>query len=59
MFRWSPFTAEDVRQSFLGKLNDVENWLYSEEGEGATRTIFADKLAELTVSSSYIIYDMI
>ncbi|KAJ3155150.1 adenyl-nucleotide exchange factor sse1 [Geranomyces variabilis] len=44
---WSDYETEDKKVSFLTKLNTMEDWLYTEEGEAATKGAFGDKLAEL------------
>jgi heat shock protein 4 len=40
------FTPADVRESFVSTLGDVEDWLYG-DGEDATKSVYASKLAEL------------
>eukprot|EP00299_Pterocystis_sp_00344_P018880 c9404_g1_i1.p1 GENE.c9404_g1_i1~~c9404_g1_i1.p1 ORF type:complete len:857 (+),score=224.07 c9404_g1_i1:69-2573(+) len=45
----SAFIEEKDRSAFLTKLNDCENWLYSEDCDTATKATFTEKLAELTV----------
>ena len=44
---WSEYVKEEDRSAFLQILNDAENWLYSEEGEEATKSVYNDKLKSL------------
>lgn len=41
------FFTDDVRASFLASLDDTEQWLYSEEGEEAQKSVFVEKLNAL------------
>ncbi|KAJ3159428.1 adenyl-nucleotide exchange factor sse1 [Geranomyces michiganensis] len=44
---WSEYETAEKKSAFLTKLNTMEDWLYTEEGEAATKGAFAEKLAEL------------
>ncbi|KND00507.1 uncharacterized protein SPPG_04820 [Spizellomyces punctatus DAOM BR117] len=44
---WSEYTTEDDRSTFMKKLNDMEEWLYSDEGENAGKGVYLEKLKEL------------
>ncbi|KAI8918865.1 heat shock protein 70 family [Entophlyctis helioformis] len=43
---WSDFVLDTDRAAFTAKLNATEDWLYG-EGEEATKSVYAEKLAEL------------
>ncbi|KAJ3007639.1 adenyl-nucleotide exchange factor sse1 [Thoreauomyces humboldtii] len=44
---WSDYVVEDVKDKFKKELNGMEDWLYSEEGESASKGVYAEKLASL------------
>ena len=44
---WSDFISDDQKSVFMKLLNEMENWLYTEEGESATKSIYMEKLAGL------------
>ena len=43
----APYASEQEKSTFSSALEDTENWLY-EDGFDATKSVYADKLAELT-----------
>ncbi|KAJ3087232.1 adenyl-nucleotide exchange factor sse1 [Quaeritorhiza haematococci] len=44
---WSEFIAEDARIAFMKELSAMEDWLYTEEGEEATKSVYVEKLTQL------------
>ncbi|RKO96376.1 heat shock protein 70, partial [Caulochytrium protostelioides] len=44
---WREFCPEDARTQFQNELRAMEDWLYTEEGEEATKSVYAEKLAAL------------
>ncbi|KAI8819335.1 Hsp70 protein-domain-containing protein [Fimicolochytrium jonesii] len=44
---WNEFITEASKATFLKDLNAMEDWLYTEEGESATKGVYAEKLAGL------------
>ncbi|KAJ1558338.1 adenyl-nucleotide exchange factor sse1 [Nowakowskiella sp. JEL0078] len=47
---WSEFITDADRSVFQKELSTMEDWLYSEEGEDATKSLYAEKLAFLKKS---------
>ncbi|PLW38260.1 hypothetical protein PCANC_14892 [Puccinia coronata f. sp. avenae] len=43
-----PFVTAEVKQQLLSALQQAEDWLYSEEGEDASKSQYVARLAELT-----------
>lgn len=46
---FAPFVTSDVKQKLLTALQQAEEWLYSEEGEDASKSQYVARLEELTV----------
>ena len=44
---YKAYIAEEIRQSFLTKLDAAESWLYDDEGYNASRDTFVARLQEL------------
>lgn len=44
---YAPFVTADVKEKFKASLQAAEDWLYSEEGEDATKSQYVAKLDEL------------
>lgn len=44
-----PFVTPEVKQKLLTALQQAEDWLYSEEGEDASKSQYVSRLEELTV----------
>ncbi|KAI8915320.1 heat shock protein 70 family [Powellomyces hirtus] len=44
---WSEYVTEDNKASFMTQLNTMEDWLYSDEGENASKGVYAEKLSGL------------
>lgn len=44
---FSPFVTADIKEKFKAQLQSAEDWLYSEEGEDATKSQYVAKLDEL------------
>ncbi|KAI9096909.1 heat shock protein 70 family [Phlyctochytrium arcticum] len=44
---WTEFVDDATRATFLKELNEMEDWLYTEEGEAASKGIYSKKLAGL------------
>jgi heat shock 70kDa protein 4 len=44
---WSEYVVDSERAAFYKTLNETEDWLYG-EGEDATKSVYVEKLAELT-----------
>lgn len=44
---WTEYVLDNERNEFTKFLNETENWLYG-EGEEATKSVYIEKLAELT-----------
>jgi len=49
------YMVQDEREVFMKKLNDSEDWLYSDEGEDATKSVYVSKLNELKASGDPIV----
>ncbi|KAI8445611.1 heat shock protein 70kD, C-terminal domain-containing protein [Phakopsora pachyrhizi] len=45
---FAPFVIPDVKQKLLSALQQAEDWLYSEEGEDASKSQYVALLSELT-----------
>lgn len=45
--RWAPFVQAAEKEKLLGMLQDAEDWLYTEEGEDATKSVYVAKLDHL------------
>ncbi|RHY21736.1 hypothetical protein DYB36_011562, partial [Aphanomyces astaci] len=45
--KYSEFVSTSDRDAFDAKLNDMEDWLYSDEGFDSTKSVFQTKLDEL------------
>ncbi len=45
--RYAPYVQAGVKESFLSKLCQAEGWLYSDEGEDATKSAYAERLDAL------------
>ncbi|KAI9033507.1 heat shock protein 70 family [Hyaloraphidium curvatum] len=45
--RWADFVVADVKDKFMKALNDNEEWLYSEEGEDASKSQYKERLDQL------------
>lgn len=45
--RWADFVTDDVKEKFMKALNDNEEWLYTEEGEDATKSQYKERLEAL------------
>jgi heat shock protein 4 len=45
---WTEFVIDSERVTFMKSLNEMEDWLYGEEGESATKSLFVEKLESLT-----------
>lgn len=41
---WSEYATEEDKAAFLKKLNEMEDWLYSEEGDEASKGVYVEKL---------------
>ncbi|RHY33926.1 hypothetical protein DYB32_001323 [Aphanomyces invadans] len=52
--KYSEFVSTADRESFEAKLNDMEDWLYSDEGFDSTKSVYQAKLDELRVVSKPI-----
>lgn len=46
-YTWTDFVEPSIKDSFLNQLNEMEDWLYTEEGEDATKSVYVQKLNEL------------
>lgn len=44
---WSEFIADESRATFSKALNGIEEWLYTEEGESATKSVYVEHLNTL------------
>ncbi|KAI8848590.1 heat shock protein 70 family [Chytridium lagenaria] len=44
---WSDFIADADKEALMKELNDMEEWLYTEEGEEATKSVYQEKLSAL------------
>ncbi|KAI8804205.1 heat shock protein 70 family [Cladochytrium replicatum] len=44
---WSDFLTDALRASFQAELRATEDWLYTDEGESATKSVYSEKLAGL------------
>ncbi|KAJ1569264.1 adenyl-nucleotide exchange factor sse1 [Nowakowskiella sp. JEL0078] len=44
---WSEFITDADRSAFQKELTAMEDWLYTEEGADATKSVYAEKLANL------------
>jgi heat shock protein 4 len=44
---WSEFIGDDLRVEFAKTLTAMEDWLYTDEGENATKSAYVDKLNSL------------
>jgi heat shock protein 4 len=44
---WSEFVDDENRTKILKSLNEMEEWLYTEEGENATKSVFVENLNKL------------
>ncbi|KAJ3186709.1 adenyl-nucleotide exchange factor sse1 [Gaertneriomyces sp. JEL0708] len=51
---WKPFTPPGVSEDLMVKLNNMEEWLYTEEGEEASKGVYVTKLNELLAISGPI-----
>lgn len=40
---WSEYADDVNREKFMSALTEMENWLYTEEGESATKSMFIEK----------------
>jgi heat shock protein 4 len=47
--RYAPYVQEAEKAPLLAKLQDAEDWLYTEEGEDATKSLYVEKLDALKV----------
>jgi len=45
--RYKAYVKADEKEKFLAALNEQEEWLYSEEGEDATKSLYVEHLAAL------------
>ncbi|KAI8458122.1 heat shock 70kDa protein 4 [Phakopsora pachyrhizi] len=45
---FAPFVTPEVKQKLLSALQQAEDWLYSEEGEDASKSQYVARLSELT-----------
>jgi heat shock protein 4 len=45
---YAPFVTAEVKQQLLNALQQAEDWLYSEEGEDASKSQYVARLDELT-----------
>ncbi|KAG8956212.1 adenyl-nucleotide exchange factor sse1 [Tulasnella sp. 424] len=46
--RLAAYVQPDEKQKLLAALQEAEDWLYSEEGEDATKSAYVERLAKLT-----------
>jgi heat shock protein 4 len=46
---WGACAKPEERTSMLAQLDQIESWLYSEEGEDVSKSVYQGKLAELKV----------
>lgn len=44
---WHVFIDEATREKFMAMLREMEDWLYTEEGEESTKSVYTGKLDEL------------
>lgn len=44
---WSEYITDTDREIFMKALSDMESWLYTEEGDEATKSIYGEKLNSL------------
>ena len=47
--RYAPFVQAAEKEKLLSMLQDAEDWLYTEEGEDATKSLYVSKLDEVKV----------
>lgn len=45
--RYAPFVQADEKEKLLAGLQNAEDWLYSDEGDDATKSAYVEKLNEL------------
>merc|ERR1712032_30063 len=48
-YDFESYMLPDAREKYVARLEDEENWLYTDEGNESTKKIYVDKLAELRV----------
>jgi len=46
--RLAPYVQPEEKQKLLNALQEAEDWLYSEEGEDATKSAYVERLSRLT-----------
>jgi heat shock protein 4 len=44
--KFAPFVSGDFKEKFDNKLNELEDWLYSDEGFDSTKSVYQSKLDE-------------
>ncbi|OCH88169.1 heat shock protein [Obba rivulosa] len=45
--RYAPYARPDEKEKLLAALQEAEDWLYSEEGEDASKSVYAERLERL------------
>jgi len=48
-YDFESYMLPDAREKYVARLEDEENWLYTDEGNESTKKVYIDKLAELRV----------
>lgn len=48
-YDFESYMLPDAREKYVARLEDEENWLYTDEGNESTKKIYVDKLADLRV----------
>jgi len=48
-YDFETFMLPDAREAYVAKLEDTENWLYTDEGNDSSKKVYVDKLADLRV----------
>ncbi|OMH81970.1 Heat shock protein-like protein [Zancudomyces culisetae] len=52
--KYAPFVDPSTKDSYVSLLNDTEDWVYSEEAESSSYTVFNDKLSALKQTGDLI-----
>lgn len=48
-YDFESYMLPDAREKYVARLEDEENWLYTDEGNDSTKKVYVDKLADLRV----------
>ncbi|KIY53620.1 heat shock protein 70 [Fistulina hepatica ATCC 64428] len=54
--RYAAFVQPSEKSALLAKLQEAENWLYTEEGEDATKSAYVNRLDDLKVLGDPIVF---